>query len=116
MARGWRRGCVGLLLVMFSTMLLAGVLAGVGLMVGVRQPGQLWAVPVSRGYFAIGRIVSSADCRRLRARGFRCTPQYGAVLYLPYSVSGRHGTEFTLFAFPEPQSYISKQQTGASTQ
>jgi hypothetical protein len=98
------RGCAGLLLVAFSTLLLAGVLAGVGVIAGLRQPGQLWAVPMKGGYFAIGRIVSSADCRRLRARGFRCTPQYGAVVYLPYSASGRHGTEFTLFAIPDSQS------------
>jgi len=103
MARAWRRGCAGLLLAVLSTMLIAGVLAGAGLIVGIHQPGQLWVSPVSRGYFAIGRIVSSADCLRLRARGFRCTPQYGAVLYLPYSLSGRHGTEFTLFSIPDPQ-------------
>jgi hypothetical protein len=104
MAIRWWRGCAGLFLAVFSTVLLAGMLAGVGMVVGVRQPGQLWAVPLNGGYFAIGRIVSSADCRRLRARGFRCTPQYGAVVYVPYSASGRHGTEFTLFAFPDPQS------------
>ncbi len=104
MAVRWWRGCAGLLLVVFSTLVLAGVLAGVGILFGVRQPGQLWAVPVSRGYFAIGRIVSSADCRRLRARGFRCIPQYGAVVYLPYAGSGRHGAEYTLFAIPDLQS------------
>ena len=100
----WWRGCAGVLLVVFSALLVAGVLAGLGVVVGMRQPGQLWAVPLSRGYFAIGRIVSSADCSRMRARGLRCTPQYGAVLYLPYSLSGRHGTELTLFAIPDPQS------------
>jgi hypothetical protein len=104
MAIRWWRGCAGLLLVIFGTLVLASVLTGIGIMFGVRQPGQLWAVPVSRGYFAIGRIVSSADCRRLRARGFSCTPKYGAVLYLSSTSSGRHGVEYTLMAIPDPQS------------
>ena len=103
MANGWWRGCAGLLLLAFSTLICAAALAGAGVIVGIRQPGQLWTVPLSHSYFAIGRILSSADCSRLRARGFRCTPQYGAVLYLPFSASGGHGTEFTLFAIPDPQ-------------
>ena len=101
----WRRGCVWLLAVPMSALVLVCVLAGVGLLVGLRQPGEVWAVPMQRGYFAIGRIVGSADCRRLRARGFACSRQYGAVLYLPNGRPGGHGVEYTLFAIPEPQQW-----------
>jgi hypothetical protein len=95
----WRRGCVLLLALPLGGMLLLVVLAGAGILIGARQPGEVWAVPFRRGYFAIGRIVGSADCRRLRARGLACSRQYGAVLYLP---RGGHGVEYRLFAFPEP--------------
>ena len=101
----WRRGCVWLLAVPLGTLVLVCVLAGAGVLVGLRQPGEVWAVPMRRGYFAIGRIVSSADCRRLRARGFACSRQYGAVLYLPNSGPGGYGVEYTLFAIPEPQQW-----------
>ena len=101
----WRRGCVWLLAVPMSALVLVCVLAGVGLLVGLRQPGEVWAVPMQRGYFAIGRIVGSADCRRLRARGFACSRQYGAVLYLPNSRPGGHGVEYTLFTIHEPQQW-----------
>ena len=66
----WRRGCVWLLAVPLGVLVLVCVLAGAGVLIGLRQPGEVWAVPMRRGYFAIGRIVGSADCRRLRARGF----------------------------------------------
>jgi len=105
MASRWRRGCVWLLAVPISALVLVCVLAGVGLLVGLRQPGEVWAVPMQRGYFAIGRIVGSADCRRLRARGFACSRQYGAVLYLPNSRPGGHGVEYTLYTIPEPQQW-----------
>ena len=105
MASRWRRGCVWLLAVPMSALVLVCVLAGVGLLVGLRQPGEVWAVPMQRGYFAIGRIVGSADCRRLRARGFVCSPQYGALLYLANSGPSGHGVEYTLFAIPEPQQW-----------
>ena len=103
MVSRWRRGCVWLLAVPIATLMLVCVLAGAGVLVGLRQPGEVWAVPVRRGYFSIVRIVGSADCRRLRARGFACSRQYGAVLYLPSSGPGGHGVEYTLFAIPEPQ-------------
>ena len=105
MAGHWRRGCVWLLAAPLSAIVLVCVLAGAGVLIGLRQPGQVWAVPMRRGYFAIGRIVSSADCRRLRARGFTCAEQYGAVLYLSRSRPGGYGVEYTLFAFPEPQAW-----------
>lgn len=105
MAGRWRRGCAWLLAVPISALVLAGVLAGAGVLVGLRQPNQVWAVPIRRGYFAIGRIVGSADCRRQRAHGFACSRQYGAVLYLPTSGPGGHGVEYTLFAIPEPQQW-----------
>ena len=101
----WRRGCLGLLLGLFGTLLVLAVLAGAGVLIGARQPGELWSIPIARGYFAIGRIVGSADCRRLRARGFDCSRQYGAVLYLPNSGPGGYGVEYTLFAIPEPQQW-----------
>jgi hypothetical protein len=86
-----------------SALVLVCVLAGAGVLVGLRQPGEVWAVPLRRGYFAIGRIVGSADCRRLRARGLACSRRYGAVLYLPQNGPGSYGVEYTLFAIPEPQ-------------
>ena len=101
----WRRGCVWLLAVPIGMIVLVCVLAGAGVVIGMRQPGEVWAVPMRRGYFAIGRIVGSADCRRLRARGFDCSRQYGAVLYLPNSGPGGYGVEYTLFAIPEPQQW-----------
>jgi len=101
----WRRGCVWLLAVPISVFALVCVLAGAGVLFGLRQPGEVWAVPMQRSYFAIGRIVGSADCRRLRARGFDCSRQYGAVLYLPNSGPGGYGVEYTLFAIPEPQQW-----------
>ena len=97
----WRRGCVWLLAMPLGTLVLVCVLAGAGVLIGLRQPGEVWAVPMRRGYFAIGRIVGSADCRRLRARGVDCAQQYGAILYLPSSDPGGHGVEYTLFAIPE---------------
>jgi len=103
----WRRGCVWLLAVLLSMIILVSVLAGAGILIGLRQPGEVWAVPMRRGYFAIGRIVNSADCRRLRARGFACSRQYGALIYLPRSVPGGHGVEYTLFAIPEPRQWRS---------
>src|SRR5690349_5965705 len=101
MAGRWRRGCVWLLAVPLGVLVIVCVLAGAGVLIGLRQPGQVWAVPMRRGYFAIGRIVGSADCRRLRARGVDCAQQYGAILYLPSSDPGGHGVEYTLFAIPE---------------
>ncbi len=98
----WRRGCLGLLLVLLGLAIALGILAGVGVVVGARQPSEIWAVPLSRGYFAIGRIVSNADCRRLRARGLLCARRYGAVLYLSGTNADGHGVEYTLFAFPDP--------------
>jgi hypothetical protein len=79
------------------------MLAGAGVMFGIRQPGQIWAVPIRGGYFAIGRIANN-ECRRMQARGTvaRCTWQYGAVLYLPHSGAGGSGVEYTLFAVPDP--------------
>jgi hypothetical protein len=106
MAVRWWRGCIWSLVMLASVFVLVCVLAGVGVLVGVRQPTEVWAVPVRHGYFAIGRIVGSADCRRLRARGLACAPQYGAVLYLPTSEPGGHGVEYTLFAIPEPQQWL----------
>ena len=88
-----------------GALVLVCVLASAGVLVGLRQPGEVWAVPMRRGYFAIGRIVSSADCRRLRARGLVCSQQYGAVLYLPNSGAGGYGIEYTLFAIPAPQQW-----------
>jgi hypothetical protein len=105
MAGRWRRGCVWLLAAPLGALVLMCVLAGAGVLVGLRQPGEVWAAPMRRGYFAIGRIVSSADCRRLRARGLACSRQYGAVLYLPNSGPGGYGVEYTLFAIPEPQQW-----------
>jgi hypothetical protein len=96
---------VWLLAAPLVVLLLVCVLAGAGVLIGLRQPGEVWAVPMRRGYFAIGRIVNAADCRRLRARGFACARQYGAVLYLPRSGPGEHGVEYTLFAIPEPQAW-----------
>ena len=37
----WRRGCVWLLAVPMSALVLACVLAGAGLLVGLRQPGEV---------------------------------------------------------------------------
>jgi hypothetical protein len=105
MTNRWRRGCMWLLVVQLGVLALVSVLLGAGVLVGLRQPGEVWAVPMRRGYFAIGRIVGSADCRRLRARGFECSRQYGAVLYLPNSGPGGYGIEYTLFAIPEPQQW-----------
>lgn len=105
MAGRWRRGCMWLLAVPLSAIMLVCVLAGAGVLVGLRQPGEVWAVPMRRGYFAIGRIVGSADCRRLRARGFACSRQYGAVLYLPNNGQGGYGVEHILFAISEPQQW-----------
>ena len=99
----WRRGCVWLLAVPLGVLVLVCVLAVAGVLIGMRQPSEVWAVPMRRGYFAIGRIVGSADCRRLRARGVDCARQYGAILYLPSSDPGGHGVEYTLFAIPELQ-------------
>jgi hypothetical protein len=106
MAGRWWRGCVWSLAMMLSVFVLVCVLAGVGVLVGIRQPTEVWAVPMRHGYFAIGRIVGSADCRRQRARGLACAPHYGAVLYLPTREPGGHGVEYTLFAIPEPQQWF----------
>ena len=99
----WWRGCVWLLAIPLGMLVLVCVLAGAGVLIGLRQPGGVWVVPVQRGYFAIGRIVGSADCRRLQARGVVCSRQYGALLYLPGSEPGSYGVEHTLFAIPDPQ-------------
>ncbi|HEU5100159.1 MAG TPA: hypothetical protein VFU22_14120 [Roseiflexaceae bacterium] len=99
MSGRWWRGCVVLLALPLGTLLLLMILAGAGIVIGIRQPGEVWAVPIRRGYFAIGRIVNSADCRRLHARGLVCSRRYGALLYLP---RGGRGVEYTLFSFPEP--------------
>jgi hypothetical protein len=98
----WRRGCLGLLLGLFGILLVIVVLAGAGVLIGARQPGELWSIPLARGYFAIGRIVGSADCRRLLARGRPCARRYGAVLYLAGVGADGHGAEYTLFAFDDP--------------
>jgi hypothetical protein len=98
----WRGGCLWLLGALLGALLLISTLTGIGLIIGLRQPDHLWATPVGRGYFAIGRIVGSGDCRRLRARGFPCEQQLGAVLYLPQPGPQGHGVEYRLFAFPEP--------------
>jgi hypothetical protein len=102
----WRRGGMGLLGALLGIFLLVSVLAGAGIMFGLRQPGRIWAAPVGRGYFAIGRIVSN-ECRRMQARGslVRCAQAYGAVLYLPHTGSGGYGVEYTLFAIPDPQTW-----------
>ena len=99
----WRRGCLWFLAAPLCALLLVCALACVGILIGLRQPGEVWAIPMRRSYFAIGRIVNSADCRRLRARGFACEEQYGAVLYLPRSESGSYGVEYTLFTIPDPK-------------
>src|SRR3954469_7985050 len=103
----WRRGCMGLLLALFSVILIVGALAGVGIMVGVHQPGQIWQVPIGGGYFAIGQLVSNNDCRRFQSRDSTrpCAVRYGAVLYLPHADRGGHGVEHTLFAIPDPHSW-----------
>jgi hypothetical protein len=98
----WRRGCLGLVMALLGLVIVVGMLAGVGVLVGSRQPGGIWAVPLSRGYFAIGRLVSSADCRRLRARELGCAERYGAVLYLSGAGADGHGVEYTLFALADP--------------
>ena len=103
MAVGWRRGCVWLFAGLLGALVLACMLAGAGVWIGLHQPGEVWAVPMRQGYFAIGRIVNSADCRRLRGRGFACTQKYGALLYLPGSGPAGYGVEYTLFAIPEPE-------------
>ena len=102
MAGRWRGGCVWLLALPLAIVLLTVALASVGILVGLRQPDHVWAVPMRRGYFAIGMIVNSADCRRLRARGFNCSEQYGAVLYMPGVGPGGYGIEYTLFSIPQP--------------
>jgi hypothetical protein len=106
MSVGWRHGCGWLLSLLLGTLLLVSILAGAGVMFGVRQPGQIWAVPIQRGYFAIGRIASN-ECRRMQARVTvaRCTWQYGAVLYLPHTGAGGSGVEYTLFALPDPHTW-----------
>jgi hypothetical protein len=102
-ATEWR-GCIWLLGVLVATLLLVSTLAGIGIMVGVRQPGQLWAIPVGQGYFAIGRLVSQ-ECIRMQARGMRvhCARDYGAVLYVSHVGAGGYGVEYTLFAIPDPR-------------
>jgi len=81
-----------------------GVVGGIGIMIGVRQPGQIWVVPVGQGYFAMGRIVSN-ECLRMQARGAQvdCPQNYGALVYLPRSRPGGYGAEYTIFAIPDPQ-------------
>jgi hypothetical protein len=98
-----RRGCMWVLGVLIGTLLLVSALAGIGIMVGARQPGQLWIVSVGQSYFAIGRLVNQ-ECRRLQARGtpVHCVRDYGAVLYLPHTGAGGYGVEYTLFAIPDP--------------
>jgi hypothetical protein len=99
-----RRGCVWLLGALIGILLLASALVVVGILVGVHQPGQIWAVPVGRGYFAAGRL-GNPECRRLQARGAQvdCPRVYGAVIYLPHMGPGGYGVEYTLFAIPDPQ-------------
>jgi hypothetical protein len=99
-----RRGCVWLLGALIGTLLIVTALAGIGVMVGVRRPGQLWVVPMGQSYFAIGRLVNQ-ECRRLQARGtpVQCARDYGAVLYLPHAGADGYGIEYTLFAIPDPR-------------
>jgi hypothetical protein len=93
---------VWLLGTLLAALVLVTALAGVGILVGVRQPGQLWAVPVGQGYFAIGRIVSK-ECLRRRAQGVPvvCAEGYGAVLYLARARPGGSGVEHLLFLIPD---------------
>lgn len=49
----WLRDCLGLL-GLFGMLLVIIVLAGAGVLIGARQPGELWSLPLARGYFAIG--------------------------------------------------------------
>jgi hypothetical protein len=101
----WRRGCVAALALLVSALLLVGLLAAVGLIVGVRQPNKIWVVPAGSGYFAIGRIYSR-ECRRVQAQGalIDCIDGYGAILYLPHSAPGGYGAEHTLFFIPDTSS------------
>lgn len=105
MAISWRRGCVGALALLVSALLLVGLLAAVGLIIGVRQPTKIWVIPAGSGYFAIGRIYSR-ECRRLQAQGalIDCIDGYGAILYLPHSGSRGYGTEQRLFFIPDSSS------------
>jgi hypothetical protein len=99
----WQGGCLWLLVALLGMLLFLSALAGAGIMIGLRQPGQLWVVPAGGGYFAIGRIVSN-ECKRLQARGFlvECPQVYGALLYVPRTHPGGNGVEYTLFAIPDP--------------
>jgi len=98
----WRRGCVGALALLISALLLVSVLAGVGMIVGLRQPNKIWVIPAGSGYFAIGRIYSN-ECRRLQAQGalIKCVDGYGAILYLPGTGPGGYGAEHMLFLIPD---------------
>jgi hypothetical protein len=101
----WRRGCVGVLALLISALLVVSVLAGVGMIVGLRQPNKLWMIPAGGGYFAIGRIYSK-ECRRIQAQGalIECVDGYGAILYLPHAGPGGYGAEHMLFLIPDSSS------------
>jgi hypothetical protein len=95
----WRRGCLGLLGALIGTFLLVGGVAGIGLVTGVQQPGQVWLISVGRAEFAIGRIVGDTECRRMQARGnvVTCPKLYGATLVLSPRGADQHAAEYTLF-------------------
>ena len=105
MAISWRRGCAGALALLVSALLLVGLLAAVGLIVGLRQPNRIWVLPAGSGYFAIGRI-SSRECHRVQAQGalIDCMDGYGAILYLPHMDPAGYGAEHMLFFIPDSSS------------
>jgi hypothetical protein len=99
-----RRGCGWLLVILLSALLLTSVVAGAGVMIGARQPSQVWVVPLGWGHITFGRIVSSNTCRRMQAQGIlaHCPWQYGAVVFLRQRGAQGYGVEQTLFTIPYP--------------
>ena len=94
-----------LLIALLGTLLLVSVGAGAGILIGVRQPSQIWRIPLGRGYIAIGRIVGDTECQRMQARGLlvECARHYGAVLFLPHIGPDGSDQSYTLFTIPDPQ-------------
>jgi hypothetical protein len=95
-----------LLIALLGALLFASAGVGAGIVIGARQPNQVWRISLGPGYIAIGRIVGDTECQRMQARGLliECARHYGAILFLRQFGSGDGSDQsYTLFTIPDPQ-------------